>query len=164
MYLTLVLVGLVVVGVVFAVTTTRRRARARGTPHAGTQPESLLADRDDTQTRIEESAARERRSPTDAPIGASSPSSPPASRGPDEREQSDGVFRVSVEQPGPAADEVVDILRRHCHIQGVGGGGYDGRIHGNMQSGTAISQLTYVLDRERPGWAQHVSIRPADDP
>lgn len=76
----------------------------------------------------------------------------------------DGVFRVSVERPGPAAQEVLDILREHCRVQEVGDGEYDAQMHGDMQSGTAMSEIKYVLDRKRPDWAQQVSMRPTDDP
>lgn len=160
MYLALIVVALVVVGVVFAVAMTRRRGgRARRTPHGEVQPESLMADLDDSQSAIERAAGRHGDRADD--LGADRSS---AHGEPDERRRPDGVFRVSVERPGPAADEVLDTLRRHCHLVEAGGGEYDARMHDHMQSGTAMSQMTYVLDRERPDWAQLVSIRPADDP
>jgi hypothetical protein len=76
----------------------------------------------------------------------------------------EGVFRVSVGNPGPGAQQVIDLLRRHCRVEEAADGEYDARMHESMQSGTAIAAMTYVLDREQPDWAQHVSIRPTDDP
>jgi len=75
-----------------------------------------------------------------------------------------GVFRITVEDPGEAGNEVLEVVRRHCSVRESGPGEYDAQMHDDMQSGTAIAQIVQVLDREKPGWAEHVSIRPTDDP
>lgn len=75
-----------------------------------------------------------------------------------------GVFRVTVTRSGPEADRVLEVLREHAEVSEVAPDAYDARLHDDMQSGTGASALTYVLDRRVPDWAQHVEMRPTDDP